>query len=112
VGESRVRNILAYRRAHPFRSVDELARIKGIGRKTVRHWRAHLAVSGPSTAERVVRPELPFVGPPPIFPRPPPMPLPTVRHSAPVVFPPRLRKGEPAHSACLRSAGNGCLPPP
>ena len=48
VGPARVRNILAYRRAHPFRTVDELARIKGIGRKTIRHWRMHLAVGGPS----------------------------------------------------------------
>jgi hypothetical protein len=47
VGPARVRNILAYRRAHPFRTVDELARIKGIGRKTIRHWRMHLAVGGP-----------------------------------------------------------------
>ena len=66
VGPARVRNILAYRHAHPFRTVDELARIQGIGRKTVRRLRLHLAVSGPSTAQRVLRPALPFVGPPPL----------------------------------------------
>jgi competence protein ComEA len=111
VGPARVRNILAYRKAHPFKTVDELARIKGIGRKTVRKWRPHLAVSGPSTAQKVVRPEAPFVGPP----LPPPAP-PAVRKLAPGPAPanvrPRLRKGEPAHAAMVRAPGNLCLPPP
>lgn len=110
VGPSRVRNILAYRKLHPFRSVDELARIKGIGRKTVRKWRQHLAVSGPSTAQRVLRPEVPFVGPPAPAatpepkPQPPPVPLRLGR--------PGPRKGEPAHAAAARSPANLCLPAP
>ena len=111
VGPSRVRNILAYRKLHPFRTVDELVRIKGIGRKTVRKWRQHLAVSGPSTAQKVVRPELPFVGPPaaavaPPKPKPQALPVPfrMVR--------PSFRKGEPAHASSLRSPGNLCLPAP
>jgi competence protein ComEA len=116
VGPARVRNILAYRRAHPFRTVDELARIKGIGRKTIRHWRIHLAVGGPSTAQRVLRPDVPEVGPPqaiapvaaaPKVVRPPPRPAVPVRPNRPP-----LRRGEPAHALSLRSAGNGCLPPP
>ncbi len=109
VGAARVRNILAYRKSHPFRTVDELARIKGIGRKTVRHWRQHLAVSGPSTAQKVVRPDAPFVGPPAAPPVPPvrkPAPLPA-RMSRPV-----LRRGEPAHALSQHSPGNACLPPP
>jgi competence ComEA-like helix-hairpin-helix protein len=112
VGPSRIRNILAYRKLHPFRSVDELARIKGIGRKTVRRWRQHLAVSGPSTAQKVVRPELPFVGPPatvvpaPAAPKPPPRVSP-----APQWVRPGLRRGEPAHALSQRSPGNACLPP-
>lgn len=114
VGPARVRNILAYRRAHPFRTVDELARIKGIGRKTIRHWRMHLAVGGPSTAQRVLRPDTPEVGPPPA-------PVPALPKAAPLppkpalpVRPnrPPLRRGEPAHALSVRSAGNGCLPPP
>jgi len=114
VGPARIRNILAYRRAHPFRTVDELARIKGIGRKTVRRWRAHLATSGPSTAQRVTRPELAFVGPPPIEPRPssPPPSAQVARRPAPAAAPPRVRKGEPAHGAFPRAPGVGCLPPP
>jgi competence ComEA-like helix-hairpin-helix protein len=114
VGPSRVRNILAYRKLHPFRTVDELARIKGIGRRTVRKWRQHLAVSGPSTAQRVVRPEVPFVGPPgppsavasrtPPKSQPVPVPFRVVR--------PGLRRGEPAHAAHVRAPGNLCLPAP
>ena len=114
VGPARVRNILAYRRAHPFRTVDELARIKGIGRKTIRRWRMHLAVGGPSTAQRVLRPDTPEVGPPPAplagaakVVRPPPRPAVPVRPNRPP-----LRRGEPAHALSVRSAGNGCLPPP
>jgi competence ComEA-like helix-hairpin-helix protein len=111
VGPSRVRNIMAYRKLHPFRTVDELARIKGIGRKTIRKWRQHLAVSGPSTAQRVVRPELPFVGPPAA-----PAPL-TQAKSQPVPVPvrwvrPGIRRGEPAHAAHVRSPANLCLPGP
>jgi competence protein ComEA len=114
VGPARVRNILAYRRAHPFRTVDELARIKGIGRKTIRRWRMHLAVGGPSTAQRVLRPDTPEVGPPPApspatpkAAHPPPRPAVPVRPNRPP-----LRRGEPAHALSVRSAGNGCLPPP
>jgi len=114
VGPARVRNILAYRRAHPFRTVDELARIKGIGRKTIRRWRLHLAVGGPSTAQRVLRPDSPEVGPPQLpapaaatAKAPHPAPHPAVHSVRP---PPR--RGEPAHALSTRSAGNGCLPPP
>ena len=116
VGPARVRNILAYRHAHPFRTVDELARIKGIGRKTIRRWRMHLAVGGPSTAQKVVRPDTPEVGP---------AQLPAPAAAAPKTLhaPPRLavpvrpvrpqpRRGEPAHALSLRSVGNSCLPPP
>jgi competence protein ComEA len=112
VGPARVRNILAYRRAHPFRTVDELARIKGIGRKTVRHWRLHLAVGGPSTAQKVVRPEQPVVPPQqlakPAVAAPAKARLP-VRPPLPVR--PVLRRGEPAHAAMIHSPGNHCLSP-
>jgi competence ComEA-like helix-hairpin-helix protein len=113
VGPARIRNILAYRRAHPFRTIDELARIKGIGRKIIRHWRLHLAVGGPSTAQRVLRPDSPEVGPPQL-----PAPAPAARPLAPrpagpgrPIRPP-LRRGEPAHALSVRTAGNHCLPPP
>lgn len=114
VGPARVRNILAYRRAHPFRSVDELARIKGIGRKTVRRWRLHLAVGGPSTAQKVVRPEQPFVGPPPLPAPSGKSPIIQTRPSAirPVLNPRSLpRRGDPAHGIRAPAPGNHCLPP-
>ena len=108
VGPARIRNILAYRQKHPFRTVEELARIKGIGRRTVRQLRLHLAVSGPSTAQKVLRPVVP-VSPLPSPPvrapaRPPQRPQPGQR------LPPR--KGEPAHQAVVDGRGNSCLPPP
>lgn len=108
VGPARVRNVMAYRRLHPFRTVDELARIKGIGRKMVRHWRAHLAVSGPSTAQRVVRPDMPFVGPPPVT-----APSPSTARSPPTpTVPAKLHivsmRGEPAHTIFPPATGNLC----
>jgi len=112
VGPARVRNILAYRKAHPFRTVDELARIKGIGRKTIRRWRTHLAVSGPSTGQKVVRPEAPEA-PSAELAQKPLRPAP-VMHPPPPVVPmkrPSLRKGEPGHAHFPQSAGNSCLPP-
>lgn len=50
VGPSKAAAIVTYRRRRPFRTVDELVRIKGIGRKMVRRLRPHLAVAGPTTA--------------------------------------------------------------
>jgi competence protein ComEA len=114
VGPARVRNILSYRRAHPFRTVDELGRIKGIGRKTIRRWRLHLAVNGPSTAQRVVRPDLPEVGPPQLSAPVAAMPkVPSPRLAVPLrPLRPQPRRGEPAHALSVHVAGNGCLPPP
>ena len=112
VGPARIRNILAYRRAHPFRTVDELARIKGIGRKTVRRWRQHLAVGGPSTAQRVVRPEQPSV-PPEQLAKPAVVAKPVPRLVAKPRLPlrPSLRRGEPARALIVRAPGVHCLPP-
>ena len=70
IGPAKVHSILWYRQRHPFRTVDELVRIKGIGRKMVRRLRAHLAVSGPTTAHAVRRP-ISFDLPPPPPPAPP-----------------------------------------
>lgn len=72
VGPAKAAEIVAYRKKRPFRTVDELVRIKGIGRKMVRRLRVHLAVAGPTTAAGVSgrRPEPPAPAPP--APRPPP----------------------------------------
>lgn len=50
IGPAKARAIVSYRARHPFRTVDELVRVKGIGRRMVRRLRLHLAVAGPSTA--------------------------------------------------------------
>ncbi len=50
VGPAKAGAIVTYRTRRPFRTVDELVRIKGIGRKMVRRLRPHLAVAGPTTA--------------------------------------------------------------
>jgi competence ComEA-like helix-hairpin-helix protein len=75
VGPAKIRAILAYRRVRAFRTVDELARVKGIGPKMVRALRMHIAVSGPTTAQHVIRADVPadaVSGPEPGLPRPPP----------------------------------------
>ena len=72
VGPAKAAAILIYRKRRPFRTVDELVRIKGIGRKMVRRLRVHLAVAGPTTATGVVVPAT--MAPPPPPPRPPPPP--------------------------------------
>src|SRR5262247_2748268 len=76
IGPAKVQSILAYRRKHPFRTVDELVRIKGIGRKMVRRLRAHLAVAGPTTASGVAAPPVATAPPPPTPPPRPPSPPP------------------------------------
>ena len=107
VGPARIRNILAYRHKHPFRTVEELARIKGIGRKMVRQLRLHLAVTGPTTAQKIIRPVSPVASPPAAG-APPPrsQPRPVLGQRPPA------RKGEPAHQAVVTSRGSSCLPPP
>jgi len=50
VGPAKAGAIVIYRKRRAFRTIDELVRIKGIGRKMVRRLRPHLAVAGPRTA--------------------------------------------------------------
>ncbi len=84
IGPAKIRAIMIYRQAHPFRTVEELVRIKGIGRKMLKRLRPHLAVSGPTTAQQVIRPQIdptPASGVyrPPVVPsalRRPPAPVP------------------------------------
>ena len=46
VGPSTAQKIVDYRDAHPFRSIRQLMRIKGIGKKTFDRLRPYLAVEG------------------------------------------------------------------
>jgi comEA protein len=50
IGPAKARLVIEYRTAHAFRTIEELARVKGIGPKTVRKLRANLTVRGATTA--------------------------------------------------------------
>jgi competence protein ComEA len=65
VGPAKAAKIIEYRGKHPFRTVEELGRVKGIGPRTVRKWRPHLTVSGPTTARLAGTPAAPVVTPTP-----------------------------------------------
>jgi competence protein ComEA len=124
IGPAKVHSILWYRQRHPFRTVDELVRIKGIGRKMVRRLRTHLAISGPTTAHAVRRPVT--FDPPPLPPSPParkPAPAINALHTAPkaavigavarAAVPPAGRgRSSPAGGRDRRSRANHCARPP
>jgi competence protein ComEA len=107
IGPAKVRNIVAYRSKHPFRTVEELVRIKGIGRKMLRRLRLNLAVSGPTTAQQVIRaqPDPAAAGPP----EPPPLlrrPVPAL----PARLTPQLVRRAPARPIPFPAAdANHCL---
>lgn len=59
VGETKAQAIVKYRKEHgPFRSVDELMNVPGIGAKTVEHNRANLTVGKTSEAGVAAKPEV------------------------------------------------------
>jgi competence protein ComEA len=97
IGPAKAQSILAYRKRHPFRTVDELVRIKGIGRKMVRRMRAHLAVGGPTTATAVAVPGGVST----------PAPTPPPKATAPPVAAPRPKVA----LACVRPLGKSKPPP-
>jgi competence protein ComEA len=49
IGPSRADAIVAYRKQHTFKRIDDLTRIRGIGRKSLTAMRPFLTISGPST---------------------------------------------------------------
>ena len=97
IGPAKAAQIAAHRKRRPFRTVDELVRIRGIGRRMVRRLRVHLAVSGPTTATGVITPAAIAPPPPPPPPRPPP-PRPLCARPGPPQKPKRDRP--PTHSVC------------
>jgi competence protein ComEA len=102
IGPAKAQSIVIYRKKHPFRTVDELVRIKGVGHKMVRRLRAHLAVGGPTTATAVVGGAALAPVPPPPPPKRP-APLACVR---PTVLPARRARPAPtpfpSHGVCPR----------
>ena len=52
IGLAKAEAIVAYREAHgPFKSIDQLAEVKGVGLKTVEKNRTMLSVGGPAKAQ-------------------------------------------------------------
>jgi competence protein ComEA len=49
IGPSKAKAILDHRKAHPFKRVEELTRIKGIGKKTFARLRPLVSLSGPTS---------------------------------------------------------------
>ena len=49
IGQTKAERIVTFRERHSFRRVANLARVKGIGLKTVRRLRQWLVVKGPTT---------------------------------------------------------------
>lgn len=49
IGPSKAEAIISYRTAHPFTRVEDLLRVRGIGRATFRRLRAMITVSGATT---------------------------------------------------------------
>ena len=54
IGPAKADRIVEWRRAHPFKRIEELDRVKGIGRKTVQRLKAYLAVTGNTTLSEEV----------------------------------------------------------
>lgn len=57
VGESKALRIVEHRTKSPFKSVNELARVKGIGLKSLRHLKPFLRTDGPTTLSRKLKQE-------------------------------------------------------
>ncbi len=49
IGKKTARAIVAHRAKHPFRTIQELTRVKGIGVKSFRKLEPHLTIDGPTT---------------------------------------------------------------
>lgn len=55
VGEEKAERIIAHRDKTPFKTVHEIARVRGIGLKSMRALKPWLTVSGPTTLKTKVR---------------------------------------------------------
>lgn len=55
VGPSKAKAIVEHRRTHPFHKVEELTKVKGIGKKTFGRLRPYLTVAGPTTLTQEVK---------------------------------------------------------
>lgn len=108
VGPAKADAIVGYRARRPFRTVDELVRIKGIGRKMVRRLRPHLAVSGPTTAAAALATAATTattaaIPAPHARPPPPPLRCPVIAAAAP-----KRPRGEPRDPTPRGLFGSAC----
>ena len=55
VGQSKAQAIIEYRSNRQFKKVEDLMRVKGIGRKTFKKIRSFLVVQGPTTAKGKIK---------------------------------------------------------
>lgn len=55
VGESKAQRIVELRAKAPFKSVNEIARVKGIGLKSLRYLKPFLRLDGPTTLTRKLK---------------------------------------------------------
>ena len=55
IGPSKAKAIAEHRHTHPFHRVDELTKVKGIGRKTFGRLRPYLTIVGPTTLDHDVK---------------------------------------------------------
>lgn len=55
IGPSKAQKIIAQRTSRKFATIDEIMKVKGIGRKTYRKLKPHLAVTGPTTIKKQPR---------------------------------------------------------
>ncbi|MBW2276229.1 MAG: helix-hairpin-helix domain-containing protein [Deltaproteobacteria bacterium] len=56
VGPSKAQAIIKYRGKHQFKKIEDILRVRGIGRKSFKAMRPHLAVAGPTTAKKKIKP--------------------------------------------------------
>jgi len=56
VGPSKAEAIVKYRGKHEFKKVEDILRVKGIGRKSFQTMRPYLTVDGPTTAKKKIKP--------------------------------------------------------
>lgn len=49
VGPSRAQAIISFRKSHPFKRIEELQRVKGLGKKSWNRLRPMIALTGPTT---------------------------------------------------------------
>lgn len=56
VGPAKAQAIIKYRESRKYKKVEDILRVKGIGRKTFKAMRSYLAVEGPTTAKKKIKP--------------------------------------------------------